>query len=164
MSDFKDLVDSLNKMSQEEALNEIAKFGRVQEKAQKEYEDKNDAWWNGLSEKEREDAFYAVCKRIHKGDIEENGTYRHVLYNVFGFDAGMYGQGMSCGYMALHNAISDGEDLYKFKAVNRFEVIDRDGRSYVNYLKEGEGIKYDLQDDDRTLKVFIDTDRWKDDL
>jgi DNA-binding response OmpR family regulator len=27
-----------------------------------------------------------------------------------------------------------------------------------------EGIKYSLQDDDRTLKVFIDKLRWKEDL
>ena len=142
----------------------LAELGQLQEEVQKEYEAKNDAWWKGLTEEEREDAFYAVCKRIYKADIVDNGTYRYALYNVFGFDPGMYGRGMDCGYMAIHNAIFDGEDLQRMKAVNRFEVIDEEGRSYVKYLKDNEGIKYSLQDDDQTLKVFIDSKSYKEDL
>jgi hypothetical protein len=71
---------------------------------------------------------------------------------------------MDCGYMALHNAIYDGEDLQAMKGVTRFEVIDDKGRTYVKYLDKDEGIKYSLQDDDRTLKVFIDTQSWKENL
>jgi len=43
-------------------------------------------------------------------------------------------------------------------------VIDENGRSYTKYLKDGEKIKYSLQDDNRTLKVFIDKQSWKEDL
>ena len=86
----------------------------------KEYEAKNDAWWNGLSEKEREDAFYAVCKRIWKADGIDNGSYRYGLYDVFGFDPGMYKAGMDCGYMAIHNAIFDGEELQR--TIKREEI------------------------------------------
>ena len=48
--------------------------------------------------------------------------------------------------------------LAKMRGVTRFEVIDDTGRAYVKYLHrdQGERIKYDLQDDNRTLKVFID--------
>lgn len=53
------------------------------------------------------------------------------------------------------------DKLEAMKRVTRFEVIDDSGRAYVKYLKEGEGIAYVLQDDDRTLKVFIDELRWK---
>ena len=87
------------------ALDELAALGQEVQKFKKEYEAKNDAWWNGLTEKEREDAFYAVCKRIHKGDIIDQGTYRYVLYDVFGFGPGMYEAGMDCGYMDIHNSI-----------------------------------------------------------
>ena len=45
--------------------------------------------------------------------------------------------------------------------VNRFEVIDDTGRAYVKYLKDDEVIKYSLQDDNKTLKVFIDKKAWK---
>ena len=140
----------------EKALQELSDIGQEMEKARKVYEHDNDTWWNGLSEKEREDAFYAVCKRLHQGEIKERGTYRYVLYNVFGFGGGMYVAGMDCGYMALHNAIFDGEELMAMNAVNRIEVIDDTGRICVKYLDEDERVRYNLQDDNRTLKVFID--------
>jgi len=88
-------------------------------------------------------------------------TYRGALYDVFGFDMGMYGQGMSCGYFNLHNMIFDSFELSAMKNVTRFEVIDDKGRTYDKYLKDDEVIKYSLQDDDRTLKVFIDNLSWK---
>ncbi len=90
-------------------LDTLAELGQLQEQSSRAYEEENDAWWNSLSEKEREDAFYAVVKRIYKGEIEEKGSYRYVLYDVFGFGFHMYGRGMDCGYMYLHNAIFDGE-------------------------------------------------------
>ena len=134
------------------------------EESQREYEAKNDAWWTALSETEREDAFYAVCKRIHRGDMELRGTYRYVLYDVFGFDPGMYMQGMNCGYFNIHNALFDADELQKMKDVTRLEVIDETGRVYSKWLDGSEGIKYNLQDDDRTLKVFIDKTTWKEQL
>ena len=148
----------------EEALQELSDISQQFEKARLEREAENDAWWEGLTEEERENAFYAVCKRIYKGDLKDNGSYRYVLYDTFGFDHGMYVDGMNCGYMAIHNAIFDGEEYQKMRAINRFEVIDENGRSYTKYLKDGERVKYSLQDDDRTLKVFIDKQSWKEDL
>ena len=150
--------------AREEVMQELSDLGQEMEKARKVYEHHNDTWWNGLTEEEHQDAFYAVCKRIHKADIQDNGSYRYALYNVFGFDPGMYTAGMDCGYMAIHNAIFDGEELQRMKRVTRVEVIDDTGRAYVKYLDKSEGIKYSLQDDDRTLKVFIDKLRWKEDL
>lgn len=154
----------------EEALNGLAKFSQVMEESRKQYEEENDAWWNGLTEKEREDAFYAVCKRIHKAEIKDQGTYRWALYDVFGFDMNMYTRGMECGFMDLHNSIIDEDQKAtlrkhsRMKKVNRVEVIDDSGRAYVKYLEEGEGVAYVLQDDEQTLKVFIDDLRWKEDL
>lgn len=148
----------------ENALQELSNISQEFEKAYKQREAENDAWWEGLTEQEREDAFYAVCKRIHKAEIEDRGTYRWALYDVFGFDHGMYVDGMNCGYMAIHNAIFDGEELQRMKGVNRFEVIDENGQAYTKYLDKDEGIKYSLQDDNKTLKVFIDKHEWKKDL
>ena len=154
MTDFNEMAENAKK--REEALDALAELSQELEKSRKIYEHDNDTWWNGLSEQEREDAFYAVCKRIWKADGVDNGTYRYALYDVFGFDPGMYMRGMDCGYMAIHNAIFDGEELQRMKRVNRFEVIDDAGRSYTKYLKDDERVKYVLQDDNRTLKVFID--------
>ena len=150
---------------QEKALDALAELSQEMEKHRNEYEAQVDDWWlNHLTEKEREDAFYAVVKRIHRAELQDRGTYRYALYDVFGFDPGMYARGMDCGYMALHNAIYDGEDLQAMKGVTRFEVIDEEGRTYVNHLNDDQGVKFSLQDDDRTLKVFIDNLSWKEEL
>lgn len=52
-------------------------------------------------------------------------------------------------------------DLYNIKGekidlslLNRLEVIDENGRSYVNW-SEKNNIHLDFQDDNRTLKIFI---------
>ena len=142
-------------MSEEKkkALQELSDIGQKFEKAYKQRETENDVWWESLTEQEREDAFYAVCKRIHKGDVIDKGSYRYVLYNTFGFDEGIYVDGMNCGYMNIHNAIFGGEELQRMKKVNRFEVIDNDGRKYVKHGVTG--VEFSLQDEDETLKVFI---------
>ena len=43
----------------------------------------------------------------------------------------------------------------KFSKVSRLEVIGKEGREYVRYFNEEEYMDWDLRDDDRTLKVFI---------
>lgn len=40
--------------------------------------------------------------------------------------------------------------------ITRVEVIDQDGRSYVNW-DENNDVTYQLQDKGRTLKVFVNT-------
>ena len=92
------------------ALDTLSKLSQEMEQSRLKYEADNDAWWNGLTEEEREDAFYAVVKRIYQAELIDKGSYRYALYDVFGFDPGMYMRGMNCGYMAIHNAICDGED------------------------------------------------------
>tara|TARA_R110000772_G_scaffold60742_1_gene137060 strand:- start:4137 stop:4583 length:447 start_codon:yes stop_codon:yes gene_type:complete len=125
--------------------------------ARKVFEDDNDTWWNQLSEEEREGAFYAVCKRIHEADIERSLSYRSALYYVFEFYPGMYGEGMSCGYMEIHNSILDGQEYQKMASVNRIKVIDhdREGRSVEISLDKDEKLKYNLENGNKTLEVFI---------
>ena len=152
---------SSNKLQLFEVLDELRE---EQQKAFEHNEIMNDAWWNGLTEEEREDAFYAVIKRMYKAEVVDHGSYRYALYDVFGFDPGMYGRGMDCGYMKIHNIIFDSFELSAMKGVNRFEVIDEEGRTYVNHLNEDQRVKFSLQDDNRTLKVFINSETWKEDL
>lgn len=74
------------------------------------YEKKADDWWSKLTLDEQLQAFYSVIKRVHQGDVVEQGSYRYVLYNVFGFGPDSYAVGMDCGYMSLHNAIKTDEE------------------------------------------------------
>ena len=90
---------------------------KAMREAIEKYESKTTNWWHNLTEEEREDAFYMVCKLIHKGDVEEQGSYRHVLYHTFGFDMAMYGQGMECGYLDIHNLIGNGLELRRVKGL-----------------------------------------------
>lgn len=114
-------------MSDTESLLEIiASIGEQMAEERKAYEAENDAWWSALSEREREDAFYAVVKRIYEGDIKQQGSYRYVLYDIFGFDASMYMRGMDCGYMSLHNAIkTDAEEqiIHEYYESRNKEIV-----------------------------------------
>lgn len=98
-----------------------------QEELHKSYEAHVDAWWDKLSETERQQAFYAVCKRIHKAEVERNSTYRGTLYNVFGFGPEMYGQGMDCGFFALHNQLFDGDQYEKMQSAKAIKLVDQTG-------------------------------------
>lgn len=73
----------------------------------------DDEWWNKLPEDDRVKAFRCVCRRIYQGDVVDRGSYRHVLYQVFGFGLEAYGDGMECGYMAIHNLIFGGLENVK---------------------------------------------------
>jgi hypothetical protein len=114
----------------------------------------SDEFWNSLSKEEQMMAFYSVCKRIYDGDIDRKGSYRSVLYQVFGFDNSSYTMGMDSGYMAIHNMLAEARDMEGFSKVTRVEVIGSE-RHFVKYF-ETPGIEYSLQDDNRTLKLFID--------
>jgi hypothetical protein len=79
------------------------------EEIQKMDEEDANKFWNSLSYEDKCNAFHAVVSRIVEGDIKKKGSYRYVLYDVFGFAPDMYVRGMNCGYMALHNSIMDDE-------------------------------------------------------
>jgi hypothetical protein len=68
-------------------------------------EHEQEAYWNSLSKEDQLKAFCAVVRRIHKGDIEDKGSYRYVLYQVFDFGPESYGQAQMAGYLDLHNSI-----------------------------------------------------------
>lgn len=71
----------------------------------KEAEDAQEQYWNSLSKEDQIKCFCAVARRIHKGEIEDRGTYRWVLYDVFGFGPESYAQAQIAGYLAIHNSI-----------------------------------------------------------
>ena len=83
-------------------------FKRFQEDmnmAKDQYDSDAESFWNNLSYDDKLKAFYAVTKRIHKGDVQDKGSYRYVLYDVFDFDMDSYGVGMDSGYLDIHNSI-----------------------------------------------------------
>lgn len=80
------------------------------------YEKKCDEYWNSLDYEDKLKAFYSVVKRIHDGEVRQEGSYRYVLYDVFGFDMDAYAIGMECGYLDLHNRIMREEEYANYCA------------------------------------------------
>ena len=55
----------------------------------------------------------------------------------------------------LNEMASNLKDL-QFKDISRVEVIGPEGREYVRYFKDDEWMNYMVQDEGRTLKIFIE--------
>jgi hypothetical protein len=113
----------------ESFLRAFEEFGKVYRQMAAEYSDECEKYWNGLSYEDKLKSFYSVAKRIHKGEIEERGSYRHVLYDTFDFDMDSYGIGMECNYLELHNSIYTAEDIDKI-------VEDRVSKKLAELLPE----------------------------
>ncbi len=96
--------DRNKKMNQEFEKNLEDTTHHYQE-VMKRFAEEQEAYWNSLSKEDQLKAFCAVCRRIVQGELRDKGSYRWVLYDVFGFGPESYTQGMDCGFMALHNAI-----------------------------------------------------------
>lgn len=61
--------------------------------------------WNALSEKQKLLIFCAISRRIYKGEIEDRGSYRYVLYEIFGFGPEAYVPAQVSRYLEIHNSI-----------------------------------------------------------
>lgn len=121
-----------------------------------EYQQNVKDWWDSLPQQQREDAFFFVMSKLFEAKIAESRSYRGMLYDVFGFEPNMYRMGMECGAFAISNALHDAKEYEAMQSVTRVEVIDDKGRSYTKWLDESESVWYSLQDDNKTLKIFID--------
>ena len=73
-------------------------------------EQESEDYWNSLTKDQQLKVFCAVSRRIYKGEIEDRGTYRYVLYDMFHFGPEAYAQAQLSGYLAIHNAIFDSEE------------------------------------------------------
>ena len=86
---------------------------------EQELEEDHNKFWNSLSKDDQLKAFCSVMRRLYKAEIEDGGTYRYTLYNVFGFGPESYVQAQVSGFLAIHNAIWDGERLGEL--INKLE-------------------------------------------
>jgi hypothetical protein len=98
-------------MSLEEIQND---FNRVF----KELELEQEQHWNSLSKEDQLKCFCAVARRIYQGEIEKHGSYRYVLYDVFGFGPEAYAQAQMAGYLSIHNSIMP--DDYDIRLLEAF--------------------------------------------
>jgi hypothetical protein len=96
--------------SKEDALKAFEEFAKMFLEAMDLIEKDSEAFWNSLSKDDQLKAFCAVSRRIHQGEIVDKGSYRHVLYGVFGFGPEAYAPAQCAGYLDIHNAIVTEDD------------------------------------------------------
>lgn len=89
----------------EKLLQELHNIGQYFQQIMKEVEAEQETYWNSLTKEEQLKCFCAVTRRIYQGEIVDRGTYRWVLYNVFGFGPESYGAAQDAGYLTIHNCI-----------------------------------------------------------
>jgi hypothetical protein len=99
----------------EKAMTELVEAQKIFDEIEKEYDDEADMLWNSFSQEDQQRLFYSVIKRLVKGELRDHGTYRYILYDVFGFDSSSYFMGMNCGFMELHNSIYTQEEMRKLR-------------------------------------------------
>jgi hypothetical protein len=131
-------------------LDKLEEASKVFNQAMKELEDKSEEYYNSLTKEQQLDAFCAISRRIYRGEIEEQGSYRYVLYQVFGFGPEAYAQAQLAGYLAIHNSIYSGQnpdDHVKIDVLTReverlkkkFRTMDSGGGHYntaISVLEE----------------------------
>jgi len=72
--------------------------------AERKQNAEDDAWWDSLTMEGRAQAFRQITKLIHKADIQDKGSYRYAMYDIFNLD---YSDGLS-HYIDIHNFIYRG--------------------------------------------------------
>jgi len=93
------------------ALTAIHESGPEIKKIFDQITDDSEIFWNKLDKDEQLSVFCAVVRRICKGELEEGRSYRGILYDTFGWDAGAYAPAQMAGYMELHNGLYKFDDL-----------------------------------------------------
>ena len=109
-------------MDNEELTQALIEISDIQKEIETHYKDECEDYWASLSEEEKLKVFYSVISRVVQGELKNKGSYRHVLYEVFGFGPEAYGIGMQCGFLDLHNSIFTGEELTKLREMRYIEA------------------------------------------
>jgi len=78
-----------------------------------DFQKESDELFESLPYDDKLKVFCAVVSLLRKGELEDRGSYRHVLYSTFKFGADSYGPAQYAGLLDLHNSIFDLEDLHK---------------------------------------------------
>lgn len=115
--------------------------GDAMDESMRDFSARADAYWDSLPYEQKLLAFHSVCKRIHEGDIKKQGSYRYVLYDVFGFDFDAYIVGMECGYMDIHNAIvvdDPNGEAQKQRVESSFKRVNKQYSETLRRLAENE--------------------------
>ena len=98
---------------------------KIQEEALEQYEHKAKEYYDSLGMDNQLLLFFYITNVIFKNYFKDNGSYRGLLYNKFGFGSEAYSIGMDSGMFAVHNAISTPDELEeRFNTLVKFLKLD----------------------------------------
>jgi hypothetical protein len=69
------------------------------------------SYFSSLEPEEQLWAFCAVVEKLCKGELDENRSYRGILYDTFGWGPEAYAAAQHAGFLGLHNSIYRFDDL-----------------------------------------------------
>ena len=111
----------------EKAMAELSEIGQRFQKVVDAMEKEQEDFWYSLTKEQQLLVFCAMSRRIVDGEIKQKGSYRYVLYNVFGFGPEAYMAAQCAGYLDIHNAIFDAEhEADLLKAFAKFHGLGED--------------------------------------
>ena len=105
--------------------DEHKEFLRIEEESIELYTQKAKEYFESLDIDNRLLVFFHITNVIFKNYFNNNGSYRGLLYDKFGFGPEAYSLGMDSGMFALHNAISTPDELEeRFDALMKFLKLE----------------------------------------
>jgi hypothetical protein len=106
--------------SRKKLTDMLDELGEIQEEISKQYDEDATALWNTLSVDKQMLLFYYVIKQIADAELkDEHESYRHILYDRFGFPSESYQIGMMCDFLELHNSIVKHSDQPAYREFMR---------------------------------------------
>lgn len=115
-----------------------------------------DRWWDSTDYETKQLAFYSVIDKMRQVELMDKGSYRYAIYDVFGFRGDMYGPGIECGYMDLHNTIANVAEQDGLSEVKKIIIADEQAGDYERRVfPTSQRLRVSLEDDQKTFKITV---------
>lgn len=127
--------DELPEEEKQKRLDALARLSEIGEQMREAYEKikgEQEEYWNSLSKEQQLDLFCCVVRRLVDGELKDKGSYRYILYDVFGFGMESYALALDAGFMSLHNSI--------FSTEEEEELIDKENEACARIVEECVGM------------------------
>lgn len=98
-------------IKKQEVMDQLHETGNAFAKAADEWQQMANSYYSSLEPEEQLWAFCAVVEKLSKGELDENRSYRGILYDTFGWGPEAYSAAQHAGFLGLHNSIYRFEDL-----------------------------------------------------
>ena len=98
---------------------------QIEEQVREQYTLKAKEYFDSLETDNQLLLFFHITNLIFENYFNDNGSYRGLLYDKFGFGPEAYSLGMDSGMFTLHNSISTpNENEEKFQKLMKFLDLD----------------------------------------